>query len=490
MQLASNPKIILRYKAGVSQEALRILLALSPFWGIWSLAMAVWALFGLSSAVDEDLRNLMLFVVVLLPCLTLLSLYAIFVCLQNKFEIDSEGIKFPLWTLFQLKGKSKIAWSEIAAVEFVRVSGRTVFVSEQPDHLKIIFADGRTLLLALNSFASSDFQSFVFALQSYAPALSFTPALSELKTEIASSSRAQQALSFTQIWEDDMSSRFASTAFVPLEAGTKLNNDRFEVIGQIAFGGLSAIYLARSKGGICVLKEAVIPLNSNEASKEKAMELFAREAKILMGLEHPRIAGVRDYFIEQGHHYLALEYIDGIDLRRYVRERGPQSEAVVLRWASEIAQILAYLHGLNPAIIHRDITPDNLMLDENGNIVLIDFGAANEMIGAATGTLIGKQAYISPEQFRGKATTSSDLYSLGACLHFLLTGSDPEALSQSHPAKMTGSISGEMNALVSKLTEMNSEKRYSSAEEVQSTCKQILQRASTIKLVEAENVLH
>jgi serine/threonine-protein kinase len=123
-----------------------------------------------------------------------------------------------------------------------------------------------------------------------------------------------------------------------------------------------------------------------------------------------------------------------------------------------MAEILNYLHTQDPPIIHRDLTPDNVVRREDNDVVLIDFGAANEFVGTATGTLVGKQAYISPEQLRGKATTSSDIYALGGTVHFLLTGKDPEALSASHPK--------ELNAVVSFCTEMETSDRPSSAHEL------------------------
>ncbi|MBX9693534.1 MAG: serine/threonine protein kinase, partial [Cyanobacteria bacterium] len=225
---------------------------------------------------------------------------------------------------------------------------------------------------------------------------------------------------------------------------------------------------------LCVVKEAVVPSSADQASREKAMEQFSREAKFLMTLKHPRIAGILDNFVENGHHYLLLEYVDGKDLRKFVREKGPQKETFVLRWAIEIAEVLDYLHNLNPPIVHRDLTPDNLVLEADGGIAVIDFGAANEFLGAATGTLIGKQSYMSPEQFRGKACPQSDLYSLGATMHFLLTGKDPEALSESHPRDVNPKVSQELDSLVADLTSIELERRIASSKELIERCRSIV----------------
>ena len=94
---------------------------------------------------------------------------------------------------------------------------------------------------------------------------------------------------------------------------------------------------------------------------------------------------------------------------------------------------------------------------------MIDFGAANQFLGAATGTIIGKQFYISPEQFRGKAEPASDIYAVGGTLHYLLTGRDPEALMRSHPAKVNDKLSERIDSIVAKCTEPEISKRLPTA---------------------------
>src|SRR5581483_5192636 len=100
----------------------------------------------------------------------------------------------------------------------------------------------------------------------------------------------------------------------------------------------------------------------------------------------------------------------------------------------QMCEILAYLHGLEPPVVHRDFTPDNLMITDDGTLKLLDFNVAMSADNAATSsTAVGKHAYMAPEQFRGLPEPKSDIYSLGATLHFLLTGRDPEPISVSHP---------------------------------------------------------
>lgn len=113
-------------------------------------------------------------------------------------------------------------------------------------------------------------------------------------------------------------------------------------------------------------------------------------------------------------------------------------------------------------MVHRDLTPDNIILDKNEKLILIDFGAANELIGTATGTMVGKQCYIAPEQFRGKACPQSDLYSLGATLAFLLTGEDPTAMktidiNETYRGKLK--IREGLNSLIKTLTALDPQER-------------------------------
>jgi tRNA A-37 threonylcarbamoyl transferase component Bud32 len=277
----------------------------------------------------------------------------------------------------------------------------------------------------------------------------------------------RQPLTYTQMWEDDMNAHFSATNFVPLEKGGTLCGGKFTILMQLSSGGLSAVYLAETKSkDLIILKEAALPFSLPEQTRLKAKELFQRESTILRELNHAKIAKVLDYFVERGRDYLVIEFVPGENLRQLVKKRGTQSERLVLNVALQAAQILSYLHHRQPPVVHRDVTPDNMMLKENQDLVLIDFGAANQYVGTATGTLVGKQAYIAPEQFRGKATVQSDYYALGCTLYFLLTGHDPEALSMSHPKESRPDISDELDQLVADLTAMMLDNRIKTAEEL------------------------
>jgi tRNA A-37 threonylcarbamoyl transferase component Bud32 len=470
-----KPTVCVKYKSVSSEKGLTALLTLSPLWAIWAPGVLLWMALPIVQGffiIDPSRISLALISVFLIA----VAVFALFVCLHDSFQITEEGIKFPTRFLLELKSKLFRPWSQIKSLEFID-SNFGNSLSENPNTMQIMFTDGSKAALELSAFTNEDLQSYMLALQSHIPDLPVSPALPTVNLAFTARNAAESAaVSFTQIWEDDMASRFGSTVFIPLEPGALLQNGRLQIVGQVAFGGLSAIYLAKNTADdkLCVIKEAVIPRSCQNDAREKALELFKREATILMKLNHERIASVFDYFVENNHNYIALEYVDGKDLRKYISEKGPQNELTVLRWAIEISEILSYLHSLEPPVVHRDLTPDNLLLEADGSITLIDFGAANEFIGVATGTVVGKQSYISPEQFRGKATPASDYYSLGASLSYLLTGKDPEALSVCRLSEICPHISSDIESLIIDLTSLSESDRLQSATELRKRCQLII----------------
>jgi tRNA A-37 threonylcarbamoyl transferase component Bud32 len=272
-------------------------------------------------------------------------------------------------------------------------------------------------------------------------------------------------LSYAQLWESLTNKTIGLTAFAPLKPGHKLQNDCLTVVRQLSSGGFSAVYLVEdSEGAKFVLKESVLPFGVEESLKAKASEQFDREATLLKQLAHGQIARVFDHFLENGRNYMLLEYIPGETLRQRVYDRGPQPEHLVLSWAIQTASILRYLHERPVPTIHRDIAPDNLMVTDSGKIFLIDFGSANEFVGAATGTLVGKHGYMSPEQIRGKASPLSDIYALGQTLYFCLTGTDPVPLKSASFAQNGKNNSSDLQLTVIKATALEAPERQASCE--------------------------
>ncbi len=237
---------------------------------------------------------------------------------------------------------------------------------------------------------------------------------------------------------------------LPLHAGEIVVN-RYQIISQLGHGGFGRTYLAedllQSKQK-CVVKEFAPQVEQLE-DLEKAKELFDREANVLRQLKHSQIPGfhsslqpklgVKDFF------FLVQDYVDGetyFDLSAKKQEQGQSfTEAEVIELLKKILPVLSYIHSKD--VIHRDISPDNLMLRHSDNLpVLIDFGAVKQLPAskgfwftqlAANRTLLGKQGYAPEEQLRqGKVFPSSDLYSLAVTALVLITGKEPQKLYDSY----------------------------------------------------------
>lgn len=394
---------------------------------------------------------------------------------------DSQSLEFaPIWNM-QLHSRRKRPWQDIHSVQIVYPEASATytfpnFAGEKIKWRQFLQTGGIGPCLVFD-FKSGGSATLHLSLLSRAQAEELFAAIDRFGDQSKLSSdfvKLQKAIvlehvnaeSFTQLWSEDLNPNYCATSYVPLPSRHLLQEGRYETLMELAAGGMSAVYLARNKensNAKVVLKESVLPQGVSEEQRKKARELFEREAHLLLKLRHPHIARVLDRFVEDGRDYLVLEYIPGLTLRQLVQTRGKQKEKTVLNYFGKLLEILAYLHEQNPPLIHRDLTPDNIILRKDGSLCVIDFGAANELVGQATGTMIGKQCYIAPEQLRGKACQASDLYALGGTLHFLLTGSDPEALHASQPKDLVPEVSSATSALVNQLTAFEAESRPESA---------------------------
>jgi len=214
----------------------------------------------------------------------------------------------------------------------------------------------------------------------------------------------------------------------PLEPGTVLQR-RYQVDRLLGGGGMGMVYLARDQrlsNRPCAIKEMVDHFIDPQQRIE-ANEYFAREADTLAQLKHSAIPAISDRFDDQNRHYLVMEYVEGRNLEEEIALRGgPLPEGLVIDIARQLCDVLAYLHGLTPAIIYRDMKPSNVMLTGNGRVVLVDFGIARLFKAQRKGTMIGTLGFAAPEQYQGVADPRTDIYSLGATLHYVITGRDPE----------------------------------------------------------------
>ncbi|MEM6436055.1 MAG: serine/threonine-protein kinase, partial [Cyanobacteria bacterium P01_D01_bin.115] len=210
---------------------------------------------------------------------------------------------------------------------------------------------------------------------------------------------------------------------------------RYQIMNVLGRGGSGITYRAEDAftGRQVALKE----LSLKGLNDWKKLELFEREARVLEDLDHPAIPNYVDYFqvdtADNRLFYIAQEIAEGQSLAELVAAGERFSETEVERIAAAVLAVLQYLHGLNPPIIHRDIKPQNLIRGNDGCIYLVDFGAVQTAYREATAfgsTVVGTYGYMAPEQFRGQAYPTTDLYGLGTTLLNLLTHQNPGDLPQ------------------------------------------------------------
>jgi len=263
-----------------------------------------------------------------------------------------------------------------------------------------------------------------------------------------------------------------------LEPGTLLL-DRYLIVQRVGGGGMGSVYQARDKrlaDRLCAVKE-MIELFADQTQRAKAVEDFRREAAVLAQLKHPSIPTIYDNFIEGGRYYLVMEWIGGGDLAEQMRMHGGVvDEEKVTEWAYQICDVLYYIHSQKPPIIYRDLKPANLMLDDAaGRVMLVDFGIARVVRPTEKGvTAIGTMGYAPPELFAGKVEPRSDIYSLGATMFHMLTGSDPQDnpllifdfSKNPRPCQINPSISPEMERILIKTVAHKPEDRQASAMEL------------------------
>jgi serine/threonine-protein kinase len=255
--------------------------------------------------------------------------------------------------------------------------------------------------------------------------------------------------------------------------------DRYIIVRRVGGGGMGSVYQAKDKrlaDRLCAVKE-MIELFADETQRMKAVEDFKREAEVLAQLEHPSIPTIYDYFIEGGRYYLVMKWIGGGDLAEQMRLRGGiVDEVAVTRWAIQICDVLHYIHSQKPPIIYRDLKPANLMLDDRTTrVMLVDFGIARIVRPTEKGvTAIGTMGYAPPELFAGKVEPRSDIYSLGATMFHMMTGSDPQDnpllifdfTKNSRPTEINPAITPAMERILERAVAYKPEDRHGSALEM------------------------
>ena len=206
--------------------------------------------------------------------------------------------------------------------------------------------------------------------------------------------------------------------------GTQLSG-RYRLDAQVGTGGMSTVY--RAFDATLERRVAIKLMHREIASDSDQLERFRREARAVAQLSHPHIVGVIDAGEDEGRPYIVFEYVEGETLKDRIRRLGrlPVDEAIA--YAIEISRALGAAHGRG--IVHRDVKPQNVLVDEEGSAKVTDFGIARSMDDSgltAEGRVLGTTDYVSPEQALGHDVNGqSDIYSLGIVLYEMLTGDVP-----------------------------------------------------------------
>jgi serine/threonine protein kinase len=242
-----------------------------------------------------------------------------------------------------------------------------------------------------------------------------------------------------------------------LRAGQLVDGGTYRIIRLLGRGGMGAVYLAANTRAFdrpCVVKETIEYYDPTDPiARRKAIERFEAEARTLALLKHSGIPDIYAYFTEDGRNYLVMEYIKGPNLAQGLTrdedgrtvKGGPQPVEDTIRYVTQVCDVLVYLERQKPPVIHNDIKPANIILDENsGSAVLVDFGTAKSRYalpqpdqsapgqpGRKQSSVYGTIGYAAPELYEGKAEPRSDVFALAATAYHLLTDDDPRA----HPFK-------------------------------------------------------
>ncbi|MDD4753379.1 MAG: Stk1 family PASTA domain-containing Ser/Thr kinase [Desulfitobacteriaceae bacterium] len=267
--------------------------------------------------------------------------------------------------------------------------------------------------------------------------------------------------------------------------GKKFGN-RYEIIEKLGSGGMSIVY----KGLDTLLNRLVTikVLREQYASDEDFVRRFQREAQSVASLSHINIVSIFDVGFEENLHYLVMEFVEGQNLKEYIREKGKVSPKEAVPITMQILDALQHAH--EHGVVHRDIKPHNILLTKDNRVKVTDFGiarAASETTVTYTGTIVGSVHYISPEQAKGSVIGArADIYAAGVVLYEMLTGQlpftgeSPIAVALQHiqsepemPHEVVEGVSFELSQVVRRAMQKNPDYRYESAREMRADLEKV-----------------
>lgn len=465
---------------------------------------------------------------ILFYCITRMSEYFLRYLYPTHIQLSDEGIRFHWFRNWMRESSSDlISWE---SVEYVTSSDKKVSQTlsvdiefhinpdkiSDSDKFKFglmspnmgagwVSCDSPVIKVNIDGIASSDDRKKLqMALAKYIPPYKIEPKVADdLNMYIKFDS-------YTDLWLETLSSSKERSLDTVLKQGQILGSNSYKILSHIGSGGEALVYKAETLkpieiilgldkerenatlidmsdltviedklsnvselSPIVVLKEFVLPTHAGVNARQRVLENIREEAILWRKLRHPNIVRLLDFFAEDKRAYLVLEYVEGNSLKEFGKNF-EYDETKLVEFAITMCDILIYLHRKNPPIIHRDFTPDNLILDNSGSLKLTDFNIALQLEANTTRKIAGKHFYIPPEQFRGEATIQSDIYAFGCTLFYLITGSEPEALSQSCPIELNKKVSPELNRITMKCTELEIESRFNTIEAVKNDLQQLI----------------
>jgi len=256
---------------------------------------------------------------------------------------------------------------------------------------------------------------------------------------------------------------------------------RYQIIEELGKGGMGKVYRAVDKK---LKEEMALKLIKPEiASDKKTIGRFSNELKLARKISHRNVGRMYELMEEAGIHFITMEYVPGEDLKSFIRRAGPLSAGKTIFIAKQVCEGLTEAHRLG--VVHRDLKPQNVMIDKEGNARIMDFGIARSIMGkgiTGAGVMIGTPEYMSPEQAEVKEVDQrSDIYSLGVILYEMVTGrvpfegETPLGIAMKHksevpknPKELNAQIPNELSHVILRCLEKDKDKRYKSAGEVRS----------------------